>query len=220
MPEEEWYTEQPMCHFCVITSTATPTPSPTIAASPSASAYLILSTNSVLAFLEVAPMTRGHIVLLPREHASKISDLSSGASAVLGFWLPIVSRGVMEGLFGSKWRDSDESWNILQANGKMAGQTIKHVHFHIIPRPRPQMSSVYGETKDPSDMMVYEKRREKLAAALKSKMQDEASIEACQLIRRALKKEILRMKLSGKIVEGDDEWDLWSMDNGNRGMLL
>jgi hypothetical protein len=69
-------------------------------------------------------------------------------------------------------------------------------------------------------MMVYEKRREKLAAALKSKMQDEAGIEACQLIRRALKKEILRMKLSGKIVEGDDEWDLWSMDNGNRGMLL
>lgn len=119
MPEEEeWYSDEEACHFCVITSTANPTPHPSIAASPSASAYLILSTHAVVAFLEVAPMSRGHIVLLPREHASKISELSSDASAVLGFWLPIVSRGVMSGLFGSKWQANDESWNILQANGE------------------------------------------------------------------------------------------------------
>lgn len=62
-------------------------------------------------------MSRGHIVLLPREHAGKITELSSEASAVLGYWLPIVSRAVMAGLFGSKWQANDESWNILQANG-------------------------------------------------------------------------------------------------------
>lgn len=104
--------------------------------------------------------------------------------------------------------------------GKMAGQTIKHVHFHIIPRPRPEMKSVYGETRDPSEMLSYEKRRDNLEEALSSKMQDEKSIEACQLIRAALKKEILRMKLSGKIAEGDDEWDLWSMDDGNKVLQL
>ncbi|KFY18787.1 hypothetical protein V493_08349 [Pseudogymnoascus sp. VKM F-4281 (FW-2241)] len=118
MPDEEWYDDEPKCHFCVIASTATPTPNPTIAASPFASAYLILATQSVVGFLETAPMSRGHIVLLPREHAGKISDLSSDASAVVGFWLPIVSRAVMAGLFGSKWEANDESWNILQANGE------------------------------------------------------------------------------------------------------
>lgn len=119
MPEEGVEdTYDPECHFCVIGRTAKPSPYPTIAASPVASAYLVLATHSVVGFLETAPMARGHIVLLPREHAGKISDLSSGESAVLGYWLPIVSRGVMAGLFGAKWRDHDESWNILQANGE------------------------------------------------------------------------------------------------------
>ncbi|KFY30565.1 hypothetical protein V494_08114, partial [Pseudogymnoascus sp. VKM F-4513 (FW-928)] len=195
-----WYTELGSCHFCVISSTAEPDPNPTIAASPTASAYLILSTHSVVGFLEAAPMSRGHIVLLPREHASKISDLSEEASSVMGFWLPIVSRGVMSGLFGPKWQDNDESWNIFQANGKMAGQTIKHVHFHMIPRPRPEMKSAYGETRDPGEIFSYEKRREKLGVALRSNMQDEEGIQACQLIRAALKKEILRMKLKGYLL--------------------
>ncbi|OBT78124.1 hypothetical protein VF21_02655 [Pseudogymnoascus sp. 05NY08] len=221
MPEEGAdYNYDPECHFCVIGKTAKPSSNPSIAASPVASAYVVLATHSVVGFLESAPMSRGHIVLLPREHAGKISDLTSGESAVLGFWLPIVSRGVMAGLFGAKWREHDESWNILQANGKMAGQTINHVHFHIIPRPRPEMKSLYGETKDPSEMMVYEKRQANLAESLTTKIQDESSIEACQLIRAALKKEILRMKLSGKIAEGDDEWDLWSMDDGKKTLRL
>jgi hypothetical protein len=81
------------------------------------SVYVVLSTPIVFGFLDVAPLARGHVLLVPRAHHEKLSDLSPNQSAVLGFWLPIVSRGVMGGLLGSNWESKGMSWNVVQANG-------------------------------------------------------------------------------------------------------
>jgi hypothetical protein len=105
------------CHFCVISSTNQPSTTPSIAASPMTSVYVVLSTPIVFGFLDVAPLARGHVLLVPRAHHEKLSDLSPNQSAVLGFWLPIVSRGVMGGLLGSNWESKGMSWNVVQANG-------------------------------------------------------------------------------------------------------
>ncbi|KFZ20288.1 hypothetical protein V502_03242, partial [Pseudogymnoascus sp. VKM F-4520 (FW-2644)] len=88
------------CHFCVISSTNYPSQTPSIAASPMNSAYVVLSTPTVFAVLDIAPLARGHVLLIPRAHYEKLSDMDPDQSAVLGFWLPIVSRGVMAGLLG------------------------------------------------------------------------------------------------------------------------
>ncbi|OBT59158.1 hypothetical protein VE04_00878 [Pseudogymnoascus sp. 24MN13] len=188
-------TYDPECHFCVIGKTAKPSPNPTIAASPVASAYLVLATHSVVGFLETAPMSRGHIELLPRDARGEDQRSLVGGERGVGVLV------------------ADCEWQVGRADDQACA-----LPYH--PGPRPEMKSVYGETRDPSEMLSYEKRRDNLEEALSSKMQDEKSIEACQLIRAALKKEILRMKLSGKIAEGDDEWDLWSMDDGNKVLQL
>lgn len=90
---------------------------PHVAASPATSVYVVLSTPTVFAVLDIAPVARGHVLLMPRAHYEKLSDLSPDLSAVLGFWMPIVSRSVMEGLLGINWESKGMSWNVIQANG-------------------------------------------------------------------------------------------------------
>ncbi|KFX99174.1 hypothetical protein O988_04006 [Pseudogymnoascus sp. VKM F-3808] len=193
------------CHFCVISSTNQPSATPSIAASPMTSVYVVLSTPVVFAFLDIAPLARGHLLLIPREHHEKLSDLSSNQSAVLGFWLPIVSRGIMGGLLGSNWESKGMSWNVVQANGAQAGQNIKHAHFHIIPRPRPEMLSLYSTTRDVSTLMDYDRRAAAVAEGLKTRLADEEGLETCMMIKTALRKEVTRLKVEGKIESGGQD---------------
>ncbi|KFZ22685.1 hypothetical protein V502_02835, partial [Pseudogymnoascus sp. VKM F-4520 (FW-2644)] len=207
------------CHFCVISSTNYPSQTPSIAASPMNSAYVVLSTPTVFAVLDIAPLARGHVLLIPRVHCEKLSDLNPEQSAVVGFWLPIVSRGVMAGLLGIDWESKGMSWNVVQANGRQAGQTIKHAHFHIIPRPRPEMLSLFGTSRDVSAVLDYDRRVVAVAEGLGTRLGDDEGLETCMMIKTALRKEILRLKREGKIVQGEENWELWSItERGERGM--
>lgn len=101
------------CPFCMIASGSPPSLNPPNLISSGGSAYLLLSTPLVVAFLDIAPVSRGHLLLCPRAHCTKVSDLSPVASAAIGFWLPILSRAVMKAI----WGGTEGSWNIIQANG-------------------------------------------------------------------------------------------------------
>ncbi|KAF7592762.1 hypothetical protein BBP40_012520 [Aspergillus hancockii] len=112
--------------------------SPISLAAPSDSAesttHLILSTEYVLAFLDIMPLTRGHVLVIPRAHYEKLGDVDVRASREIGQWLPIISRVVMRTLFGED-DGSSWNWNVVQNNGVRAAQQVPHAHFHIIPRP-------------------------------------------------------------------------------------
>ncbi|RHZ68549.1 uncharacterized protein CDV56_109663 [Aspergillus thermomutatus] len=102
-------------------------------------AHLVLSTPHVLAFLDTMPLTRGHVLVVTRDHYEKLKDMGvevsrQDAAAQIGQWLPIISRVVMRTVFGTE-PESDWSWNVVQNNGIRAAQQVPHVHFHVIPRP-------------------------------------------------------------------------------------
>ncbi|RMJ21356.1 HIT domain-containing protein, partial [Aspergillus sp. HF37] len=101
-------------------------------AGDSTPAHLILSTDSVLAFLDIMPLTRGHVLLVTREHYDKLNDVDVGVARELGQWLPVLSRAVSKTVFGE---DGDAHWNVVQNNGIRAAQQVPHLHFHIVPRP-------------------------------------------------------------------------------------
>lgn len=115
-PPTELFPSVPGCAFCDIAKVSPPAKDPQIVPGPKDKAYMVLSTPSVIAFLDVAPVSKGHVLVCPRAHDETIADVKAEEAAVLGFWLPILSRGVMNGVFEKDRKG--KSWNLVQANGE------------------------------------------------------------------------------------------------------
>jgi histidine triad (HIT) family protein len=88
----------------------------------------VYEDEKVLAFLDIQPLSAGHTLVIPKEEAVTLDELSDESAAALGRTLPRLCRAVMKAT-GIK------DYNVLQNNGKGAHQAISHVHFHIIPKP-------------------------------------------------------------------------------------
>ncbi len=93
--------------------------------------HRIYENDHVLAFLDVAPLSEGHTIVIPKEPVASLHELSVESGAALGEALVKVANAVV------KVTGCDE-YNILQNNGKLAHQAVFHVHFHIIPKKMEQ----------------------------------------------------------------------------------
>lgn len=89
--------------------------------------HKVYEDDLVAAFLDIGPLSRGHTLVIPKSHYERLEDLPDEDAAALGRALPKIARAIME-VTGAK------SYNVLQNNGKEAGQEVFHVHYHIIPR--------------------------------------------------------------------------------------
>ncbi|KAJ5089497.1 hypothetical protein N7532_008181 [Penicillium argentinense] len=169
------------CAFCNIATTNPPIPSKVPEIKPNASessphqtAHIILSTDHVLAFLDIMPLTRGHVLVAPRKHFETLGDMGVTAGQEMGKWLPILSRVVTKTVFGD---DTDRHWNVVQNNGARAAQQVPHVHFHIIPRPatdgpqRPSFAMFGRGQRDELD----DEEGERLAHAMRVELAQEVS---------------------------------------------
>lgn len=89
--------------------------------------HQVFSNESVLAFLDIGPVSAGHVLLIPKCHCESIVDLPLEAAAAIGKALPRLVRAVVDAV-------GADGLNVLQNNGECAGQVVKHAHFHLIPR--------------------------------------------------------------------------------------
>jgi histidine triad (HIT) family protein len=90
--------------------------------------HKIYEDAHVLAFLDIAPLSRGHTLVISKEPAATLDQLSDEAAAALGRVLPRICRAVIA-ITGVT------EYNVLENNGAGAHQAVPHVHFHIIPKP-------------------------------------------------------------------------------------
>jgi histidine triad (HIT) family protein len=91
----------------------------------------VYEDEKVLAFLDINPLSAGHVLVVPKEPAETLDQLSDESAAALGRVLPRLCRAVVAAT-------GVNEYNVLENNGSGAHQAIAHVHFHIIPKPGPR----------------------------------------------------------------------------------
>ncbi len=101
------------CVFCRIAAAEIP-------------ADVVGETENVLAFRDVNPAAPVHVLLIPKRHiADSASDLTTDDGAVLGELFELAAR--VAGQSGL-----DGGWRIVNNVGAGAGQTVFHLHFHLL----------------------------------------------------------------------------------------
>jgi histidine triad (HIT) family protein len=90
-------------------------------------AYKIYESENYLAFLDINPRSKGHCLVIPKDHYSSILELPEEMIYGLFNTVKIVTEKIVKNL-------NAKGINICINNGKDAGQVIPHLHVHIIPR--------------------------------------------------------------------------------------
>lgn len=90
--------------------------------------HKLYEDDMVLAFLDIAPLSFGHALVIPKERARTLDQLSDESSAAIGRVLPRLCRAI-------KRLSGASAFNVLENNESLAHQAVEHVHFHIIPKP-------------------------------------------------------------------------------------
>ncbi len=91
------------------------------------SAAVIHEDSAVVSFLDIGPLAEGHLLVIPRDHYGRLTDVSPDVCARIGSVLPVLGRALLTVTGAS-------AFNALCNEGQAAGQLVSHVHFHLIPR--------------------------------------------------------------------------------------
>jgi histidine triad (HIT) family protein len=104
----------PDCIFCKIVAGELP-------------ATIIDEDERTLSFMDIAPATRGHALVVPREHSPDLLSIDADDLAAVGLAAQRLARR-------AKDRLGADGVNLLNSCGAVAFQTVFHFHVHVIPR--------------------------------------------------------------------------------------
>ncbi|EGD53201.1 HIT family protein [Gordonia neofelifaecis] len=103
------------CVFCGIVSGASP-------------AHVVYSDDDVIAFLDLSPITRGHTLVVPRQHSSGLADLDPEIGGKVFGAGQRIAGAMRSSAIGA------DGVNLAMNDGRAASQTIFHSRLHVVPR--------------------------------------------------------------------------------------
>ncbi|KAJ7069997.1 HIT-like protein [Mycena amicta] len=163
-PSSESSSHDPDCTFCQI-----------IARTLSAS--IVYETPLVIAILDILPLRRGHTLVIPKTHYSRVSELPGEYSRAVGEAVSVVAKALTEAL--------DNTGLNVVCNQEYA-QAVPHVHYHVIPAPvfsssRPSPIPAKPEADPPSQRAMH-----RLEFESRSELDDDDAVALAEKIRSKL----------------------------------
>lgn len=122
-----------------------------------ADAFHVYENDSCLAFLDVMPQSDGHTLVLPKAPAENLFDLDPSIAGVLFQSTQMVARAV-RAVF------KPDGILVNQFNGSAAGQSVFHIHIHVIPRYAD--SNLTRHARRYADAAILENHAERIRAVL------------------------------------------------------
>jgi len=107
----------------------------------------VYEDNDTLAFMDIAPIRKGHVLVIPKQHYNPLMDTPDELLAKLIFAVRKIAMAQRKAM-------QADGVNVTQANGNVAGQIVPHIHFHVIPRfetddqPRNWIPQQYESTSE------------------------------------------------------------------------
>lgn len=119
-----------MCLFCKIINGEIPS-------------YKIYEDDYTLAFLDISQETKGHTLVLPKKHIKNIFELDDETAIHL-------TNAILKTIKTLKTKLNFNNINILNNSGELAGQTVHHLHIHLIPQYEDDHFSFNHPQKEPN----------------------------------------------------------------------
>lgn len=126
-----------------------------------APAVRVYEDDMTLAFMDIMPMVPGHVLVIPKTPATNMLSLDAEYAKAMIITAQLLSRAVQQAV-------QSPGFVVVQLNGAAAGQTVFHVHTHILPRWHGLEPTIHGrELANQEDLeAVAEKIRRALATTL------------------------------------------------------
>ncbi|MDA9463030.1 Histidine triad nucleotide-binding protein [Enterococcus mundtii 3F] len=90
--------------------------------------YKIYEDEKIYAFLDISQSTKGHTLIIPKEHVTDIFEYNEELASDVFARIPKIARSI------EKAFPEMEGLNIINNNRELAYQTVFHSHFHLVPR--------------------------------------------------------------------------------------
>ena len=138
------------CIFCAIVAGLVP-------------AARVFDDDDCLAFMDIQPLARGHVLVIPKRHAENLFDLEADEVAA-------VARTAKQLAHALRTVLEPEGLRLFQLNGAAAGQTVFHYHMHLLPRnaDEPDVNPAALHGRKPADRAELEELAGRIRTALDS----------------------------------------------------